>query len=262
MLPGLVLVKGNADRAQAIGEVLRDSNYDAIVFQEAFQRKARQKIYKQLKDTYPYQTGPANQKLISLKTNSGIWIFSKHPIVDSKSIIFSSRSGIDAFSRKGGLIAEILVGNTAIQIAGTHLQNSGQAWIRQSQCLEFYNRLLKPFQKEGVPQVLCGDFNMHREKEEYTLMLQTLRAEDGALFGNQLHTYDRQLNDLHIESGAKKDLIDYILVRDEENQLAATLRQIRIIRKSWHPLHADLSDHFALEAEIHFQHGYTISSIK
>jgi endonuclease/exonuclease/phosphatase family metal-dependent hydrolase len=169
---------------------------------------------------------------------------------------------MDAFSRKGALIAEVLIGNTAIQIAGTHLQNSGQAWIRQSQCVEFYNRLLKPFQKEGVPQILCGDFNMHREKEEYTFMLQTLKAEDGKLFGTQLHTYDRQLNDLHVESGEKKDLIDYILVRDEENQLATTLRQIRIMRKSWHPLHADLSDHFALEAEIYFQNGYTVSRLK
>jgi len=80
MLPSIVMVKGKADRAQAIGEVLRNSDYDVIVFQEAFQRRARKKILQQLKESFPYQTGPANQKLVSLKTNSGIWIFNNHPI--------------------------------------------------------------------------------------------------------------------------------------------------------------------------------------
>jgi endonuclease/exonuclease/phosphatase family metal-dependent hydrolase len=262
MLPSIVMVKGKADRAQAIGEVLRNSDYDVIVFQEAFQRRARKKIYQQLKEAFPYQTGPANQKLISLKTNSGIWIFSKHSIAASKSIIFNSRSGIDAFSRKGGLIAEITIGKTPIQIAGTHLQNAGQAWIRQSQCVEFYNRLLKPFQKEGVPQVLCGDFNINREKEEYTFMLQTLKAEDGNLVGDQHHTYDRQLNDLHVEPGNKKDLIDYILIRDQNHQILHTTRQIKMIKKPWHARHADLSDHYALEADIQLTTSYLVSSLR
>jgi endonuclease/exonuclease/phosphatase family metal-dependent hydrolase len=262
MLPGIVMVKGKTERAKAIGEILKNSDYDVIVFQEAFQRRARQKIYKQLKDNFPYQSGPANQKLVSLKTNSGIWIFSKHPIVAAKSIIFNSRSGIDAFSRKGGLIAEVMIGKTPIQVAGTHLQNSGQPWIRQSQCVEFYNRLLKPFQKNGVPQILCGDFNINKDQEEYTFMLQALQAKDGELQGDQLHSYDRQLNDLHVEAGEKKDLIDYILIRDQNNQIMGATRQIKRIKKPWDRYHSDLSDHFALEAEIHFQSSYLVSSVR
>ena len=98
MLPGVVRVKGKGERADAIGGILKDSDYDVIVFQEAFQRKARKKIFRQLHEKYPYQSGPANQKLISYKTNSGLWIFSKHPIVSSESIIFKNKSGIDAVS--------------------------------------------------------------------------------------------------------------------------------------------------------------------
>jgi endonuclease/exonuclease/phosphatase family metal-dependent hydrolase len=253
MLPGVVKIKGKEERASAIGEILKDSDYDIIVFQEAFQRKARKRIFAHLKEKFPYQAGPANQKLISYKTNSGIWIFSKHPIVSSHSIIFKNKSGIDAFSRKGGLIAEVMVDKTSIQVAGTHLQNSGQSWIRQSQCVEFYNRLLKPFYKEDIPQVVCGDFNISREREEdYNFMLQTLRATDGQLRGPQKHTYDRGNNDLHVETGEQKDLIDYILIRDQGNQLASISRQVRMIRKKWDGTHADLSDHFALEAEIKF----------
>jgi endonuclease/exonuclease/phosphatase family metal-dependent hydrolase len=252
MLPSIIAGKGKMERAEAIGQSLKGSDYDVIVFQEAFHRKARKKIFSQLREKFAYQTGPANQKLISCKTNSGIWIFSKHPILESHSIIFKNRSGVDALSRKGGLIAEIMIGKTVIQVVGTHLQNSGQAWIRQSQCVEFYNRLLKPFYKEGVPQVVCGDFNINREGEEYNFMLQTLQATDGELLGELKHTYDRAQNDLHVESGTKRDLIDYILIRDQANQFASTSRQIKMIRENWATNHADLSDHFALEAEIKF----------
>jgi endonuclease/exonuclease/phosphatase family metal-dependent hydrolase len=263
MLPGIVKAKGKEERATAIGEKLKDSDYDIIVFQEAFQRKARKRIFSQLKEKFPYQTGPANQKLISCKTNSGICIFSKHPIVSSHSIIFKSKSGIDAFSRKGGLIADVMIDKTLIQIAGTHLQNSGQAWIRQSQCVEFYNRLLKPFYKEEVPQIVCGDFNINRQtEEEYSFMLQTLHVTDGELNGVQQHTYDRCQNDLHVEQGDQKDLIDYILIRDQENQLASTSRQIKMIRENWAPHHSDLSDHFALEAEIKFAYPTFLSHSK
>jgi endonuclease/exonuclease/phosphatase family metal-dependent hydrolase len=232
---------------------LKDSDYDVIVFQEAFQRKARKRIFRQLHEQYPYQSGPANQKLISYKTNSGLWIFSKHPIVSSHSIIFKNKSGIDAFSRKGALIAEVMVNGNAIQIAGTHLQNSGHPWIRQSQCVEFYNRLLKPFYRENVPQIVCGDFNINRKKEEeYNFMLQTLRATDGELAGTLQYSYDRLQNDLHVEAGESRDLIDYILLRDPSNQFASTSREIKAIRKSWDRIHTDLSDHFALEAELKF----------
>jgi sphingomyelin phosphodiesterase len=260
MLPGVVRVKGKGERADAIGNILKDSDYDVIVFQEAFQRNARKKIFRHLHEKYPYQSGPANQKLISYKTNSGLWIFSKHPIVSSHSIIFKNKSGIDAFSRKGGLIAEVDVNGSIIQIAGTHLQNSGHPWIRQSQCVEFYNRLLKPLHKEGVPQIVCGDFNINRKKEEeYNFMLQTLRATDGELVGALQYSYDRLQNDLHVEAGQNQDLIDYILIRDPSNQFISTSREIKAIRKNWDTIHADLSDHFALEAELRFAHSPLLS---
>jgi endonuclease/exonuclease/phosphatase family metal-dependent hydrolase len=250
MLPGIVTVKGKSQRAQAIGEVLSESDYDVIVFQEAFHQPSRKKIYRLLKDKFPYQAGPANQKLLSLKTNSGIWIFSKHPIVSTKSIIFKNRSGIDAFSRKGALLAEISFHHKRIQIAGTHLQNSGPSWIKQTQCVEFYHRILKPEFKAGVPQVICGDFNINQNNsEEYRSMLQNLNAADIELSAGLMHSYDRARNDLHVEKGTQADLIDYILVRNQGDfEVAST--KIVAIRKKWCARHADLSDHFALETEL------------
>ncbi|MGC4021384.1 MAG: sphingomyelin phosphodiesterase [Cyclobacteriaceae bacterium] len=249
MLPGIVAMKGKLDRAAAIGETLKNSDYDVIIFQEAFHKKSRKRIEELLAPSFPYQVGPANQKLFSFKTNSGLWIFSKHPIVRSQSIIYKNRSGVDAFSRKGALLAELLVNHQLIQVAGTHLQNSGPVWVRQSQCVEFYHRILKPFYKSDVPQIICGDFNINKKQiDEYQSMLHNLNAVDGELSGDFLYTYDRGKNDLHIERGFSADLIDYILLRNERAKIVD--RKIVAFRKPWSRHHRDLSDHFALEAQI------------
>ncbi len=262
MLPGVVKVKGKTARASAIGETLKDSDYDVIVFQEAFHHKSRRRIQKLVEINFPYQAGPANQKLISLKTNSGIWIFSKYPIISTRSIIFKNRSGIDAFSRKGALLAEIEINHQRVQVAGTHLQNSGPAWIRQSQCVEFYHRILKPELKPGVPQIICGDFNIdQKQEEEYKAMLQNLNATNGDLSGEFQFSYDRSLNDLHVEAGSEKDLLDYILIRNHSEYDILT-RKILAFRRPWAYNHADLSDHFALEAEVQFNPTLVVSSLR
>ncbi len=263
MLPGIVAMNGKLSRAVAIGEMLSKSDYDVIVFQEAFHKKSRKRIEQLLKKEFPYQAGPANQKLLSLKTNSGIWIFSKHPILTTRSIIFKNRSGIDVFSRKGALLAEILFHQKRVQIAGTHLQNSGPSWIKHTQCVEFYHRILRPELKAGVPQIICGDFNINQNNsDEYQSMLKSLDASDSELAEGLTHSYDRKLNDLHVEQGTKADLIDYILVRNR-GDFELRNRKIIAIRKKWCERHADLSDHFALEAELQIKsNDVVVSSLK
>jgi len=78
MLPHLVAAHSNkSERATVIGETLMRSDYDVIFFQEAFHSTARNKILTQLQNKFPYHAGPANRRFFSLKTNSGLWIFSK-----------------------------------------------------------------------------------------------------------------------------------------------------------------------------------------
>ncbi len=251
MLPGF-LGTGKKPRAEAIGQLLASSDYDVIVFQEAFHGNARKILSRLLSPAFPFQAGPANQKLLSLKTNSGIWIFSKYPIEQSHSIIFNTRHGTDAFSRKGALLAEIRIEGQAVQIVGTHLQNAGGDWRRFSQCVELYNRLLLKHERLGVPQIVCGDFNIdrYRSMEGYQYMLQVLNAADGTSTGINNFSYDRLKNDLTNESGTRQDLIDYVLLRQSENQEVAGERRIRILQHPWSTKHRDLSDHFALEAEV------------
>jgi endonuclease/exonuclease/phosphatase family metal-dependent hydrolase len=161
---------------------------------------------------------------------------------------------MDALSRKGALLVEINVNGRRVQIAGTHLQNSGGAWLRHAQCVEFYERLLKPNKIEGIPQIICGDFNINKNssEESYRFMLTALDASDGDLTGDNQFTYDRLNNDLHVEKGMGRDLIDYILLRENGAWIDLSNRHVKVIKNRWHARHQDLSDHYALEAEIHF----------
>lgn len=241
------------ERSASIGEILSASDYDVIVFQEAFCKRIRKKMTYALSKAYPYQAGPANVRLFSLKVNSGVWIFSKYPILSSDAITFKNHYGVDALSRKGSLLVELDFNGQVIQVAGTHLQNAGEEWIRHSQCVEFYHRLLKPYYKDGVPQIICGDFNIDRTRpESYTFMLQSLGASDGELNGTIRYSYDRSVNDLNVEKGDERNLIDYILIRNNGAWVNCLNREIKMIRNRWHVNHQDLSDHFSLEAEILF----------
>jgi phospholipase C len=254
MLPGF-FGSGNMARAVAIGELLSRSDYDVIVFQEAFDQRARKAISLLLSKTYPYQVGPANRRLLSIKTNSGLWIFSRFPIQEAHAIVFKTRHGIDALSRKGALMAELNVHNNYVQIVATHLQNSGQSWRKQSQCSEIFTGLLKKYQRPGIPQVVCGDFNIdkHLTTGDYQLMLKTLDVVDCDTGTERAYSYDRLCNDLHAEVGVSRDLIDYILIRNNLSYSDSGNRKVRIFQKQWSSDHKDLSDHYSLETEVSFR---------
>lgn len=251
MLPGF-LGFGKLERSEAIGKLLAEGTYDVIVFQEAFHGPARKRIQQHLSATYPYQAGPANAPAFSLKTNSGLWIFSKHPIDTSYAMAFETRYGIDAFSRKGALLVQLNVNGQRIQVIATHLQNAGAAWRKQQQCAELY-QYLEAYRKPGVPQLICGDFNIDRYTagNEYQQMLSTLQAENLEMQPGSI-SYDRANNDLQVEKGNAQSLLDFLLTRTNQAWLTCGERNIRRLQYAWHPRHHDLSDHYSLEAEVTF----------
>ncbi|CAN5289949.1 sphingomyelinase C [soil metagenome] len=253
MLPGF-LSPGKGPRAEAIGTLLASSDYDVIVFQEAFHQRSRNTISRLLTPAFPFQAGPANQKAFSLKINSGVWIFSRYPISQVQSIIFSTQHGADALSRKGALLIEIIINNNPVQIVGTHLQNGGDEWRRQSQCAEINERLLNKYQRPGIPQIVCGDFNIerHERHENYQSMLETLNADDGELSSERKYSYDGVSNDMQSGTGGEQDLIDYILIRNNQAFVKSAARKITVYRQRWHENHQDLSDHYSIETEIYY----------
>lgn len=251
MLPPLIYKTGKHKRARLIGQLLSESDYDVIVFQEAFHHGARRKIKRWTEDIFPYQVGPANLRYVSLRTSSGIWIISKVPIKKVESICFKKRWGLDnKMARKGALMVEGEKNGHTFQIIGTHLNAGGPLDIRMSQAAAIQNELLEPFQKENVPQIICGDFNIRKTNEAaYDKLLTTLKARDGKLKDREgKMTEIREKNDMRTWKG--KGIIDFIFYRDNGRKAKSIARKIPLIRHRWHKKHQDLADHNPIEATI------------
>jgi endonuclease/exonuclease/phosphatase family metal-dependent hydrolase len=264
MLPRFVNSNGKIKRARAIVDQLKQKTYDVIAFQELFHARSRRIIVKGLSGYYPYHTSVLNKKTIALKSNGGVMLFSKHPIVASHQIRYKDRMGLDRFSRKGAVLAEIDFKGKRVQVAGTHLQAFGDQSILYSQYHQLAEELLKPYSRAGIPQLLCGDFNTLRtvptqlpadissdfidRLPRYHYMLHTWEAMDGDLAGEQQFTMDRPYNDLCKTRKEFRLLLDYVLLRPNGMRDLSIRRKVEIMRHQWDQQHRDLSDHFGLEA--------------
>lgn len=248
MLPPLIFFNGKQKRARAIGQLLMDSDYDVIVFQEAFHHGARRKIKHWLKETYPYRFGPANIHYVSLRASSGIWILSKVPIKKVETICFKERWGFDnRMARKGALMVEGEKNGQAFQIIGTHLNAGGPPEVRLSQVRAIRDELILPFKKENVPQIICGDFNIDKKTNTYDEMMRILEAKDGELQGTIKVTHGPS-NDM--SGGSRGGIIDYIFYKNNGKKTVSTIRKIPIIQHRWHKKHKDLADHNPVEMKV------------
>ena len=250
MLPVSIKKVGQANRVEYIANQLNNSDYDVIVFQEAFDRDARYGLSKLMRKQFPYQEGPANGKPSIFRLNSGIWILSKYPMKYLDEIHYKQNIGVDKVARKGVLMVEINKNGKRYQIAGTHLQagaSKKKDAVRASQFNEI-KELLAKHETTGIPQLICGDFNTAKnDKKNYHLMLETLKAQDGPLESSLQHTYDCTNNDLAYGSDTYKEVLDYIFIKDNHAKLNLSRRKIVAFTAKWHAKKKHLSDHFAVE---------------
>ncbi|HOJ66831.1 MAG TPA: sphingomyelin phosphodiesterase [Paludibacteraceae bacterium] len=251
MLPVVSLFNGNTKRAKLIAEKLHNSDYQIIVFQEAFSSASRSIISKQLKDTYPYQYGPANKKHPPLKTNSGLWVVSKIPLEELDEIRYNVSEGYDKIARKGAAIFQGQFNGVEFQLITTHLQADAAPEIREKQCIEIMDKLLNKYYQPHIPQIICGDFNIEMDnKKDYPVMLQTLDATNGEITGDKT-TYDEVFNTLGRKREGKRKTIDYVLIRNEQ-WIKEIKRRVNTFYEESSRYIGHLSDHYALEAELVF----------
>lgn len=249
MLPKMVARPGKRERAHAIVDQLKSSDFDVIVFQEAFLPAARNIIYKGLADIFPYQYGPANNSP-SVLTNSGVWVLSRKPMKVLDEIRFTKCKGYDCFARKGAILLEGDNQGKKYQVLGTHLQADNEQRIRFQQMDQIYFDLLLKYKQEDVPQIVCGDLNTEQEmNEHYCEMLSCLDAEDGDLESIEKCTYDGVNNEIAQSYGAKtKFTLDYILLRSNGAKLHGIKRFVSIFKKG----KKHLSDHYGVVCELKF----------
>ncbi|MES2397275.1 MAG: sphingomyelin phosphodiesterase [Bacteroidota bacterium] len=254
MRPRIAFKNGQIKRAHAIVEQLKDQNFDVIVFQEAFDNKARNIIWKGLQDKFPYQSGSPKHKHF-YKVSTGIFIISKLPLKVIDDIYFSVCGGSDCFAVKGAVLVDVIKNDRKVQIIGTHLQAAdgrkmtGEK-IRQIQYEEIKNQLMIPHAEAGVPQFFVGDLNTSKADEiVYQQLLSTMDVEDGEITGENQFSSGGGKNDLR-DASDKPHLIDYILCRNNGCKVNFTQRCVKIFQQYWSKDNKDLSDHYAVLAEI------------
>jgi endonuclease/exonuclease/phosphatase family metal-dependent hydrolase len=266
LLPRLIRKVGQLERSKIIAEKLNEADYDVIVFQEAFDKKARTILWGILKDIYPYAIGPVNEevKKVMTVTNGGVWIVSKHPLKEIGQIMFDDCKGFDCGSRKGALMVEVQKDGITYQVIGTHLQaedSPKKEDIRDKQLMQIKTELVDVYHNDDKPQLLCGDFNIHkRDVKHYNQMLVTLSAnadnvcspdliEDNPGTSDDVYTYDCNSNDL--VDYEESTTLDYILVKTNNISFSSIRRKVTTFLGNWtsKKLHNrnNLSDHHAVE---------------
>ncbi len=258
MLPHSIKFDGQFRRAQKIGELLKNENYDIILLQEAFGKTSRKKLRKALNGAFPFEIEPQNRKKL---VNSGLWVLSKHEIKVCDFVFFNDCKVNDCQSSKGAVLFEVEINGQPYQFINTHVQaEDGKefAEVRQLQ-FKMIDQLLKTHQKPQVPQFILGDLNTPFDSTlEYNQMLATLNATDGTvsvLEADQLST-DRPItwgcanNDL-IKKKWKGNvqLLDYALQRETGFPFKLR-RELKTYTQQWSKTRKHLSDHYAVSLTI------------
>lgn len=251
MLPRLFVHTGQAERAAEIANALKNQDADVVVFEEAFDAKARNIIRNSLKAYFPYESGDPGRNSW-WKTSCGVWIISKVPIEVVKQIYFKEARSSDRLATKGAILVEGQKNGFCFQLVGTHLQadpNSGKnvQAIRDKQYTEIRKQLLEPYSRENIPQFVAGDFNtIHNDSQCYNHMVDSLKFTPCALVGDKCFSYDYTHNDLVLGTYCKPQLIDYLFYSSPSGQHLQGNMQIVAFCKKWSDKHKDLSDHFAV----------------
>lgn len=232
-------------RAKIIPQKLNNSGYDVLVLQEAFDRKANRIMRKAMKEQYPYVIGPANQRP-GFKVSSGVIIYSKFPMKQLGTVDFKQCEKEDCYARKGALLVQIVAHGDTFQVLGTHLEAGGSRELKTSQYVELA-ALLDENAKEGIPQLVCGDFNTHKtDTVMYPRLLSYIKGEDGELTGELQYTSDHLLNDMDSYNPNRRNVIDFIFYRPNGRPYKASERCVARYCQQWDDKHKDLSDHFGV----------------
>jgi hypothetical protein len=194
----------NPQRAGLIGRSPILKNYDVIVFEEAFDDRARDILGDVLAPEYPYQTSVLDGDHWGPQfTNGGVFIVSRWPFVpistapnhlrESLDFVYTACSGWgfhgplddpDCLSNKGVKYARVDKLGRIHHIYGTHTDagndsgDTGARWVQMIQMRSFINSShpALPRNPADAVEIMAGDFNIKRDGPEYSHMLSSLRA--------------------------------------------------------------------------------------
>lgn len=273
----------NTERGEKISSLLAESDFDVVLLQKMFCKTTLQQMEKTLKTSFPQRFDPPNEK-IGFNLNSGLWSLGRIGLNFIASIDFKTPGyGVELFANKGAILLGGNWGGQEYQILNTHLQ--GDDWtesdhsanhqnIRDKQLVEL-REFLDRHRRNNVPQIICGDFCMPRNRKmpgetqnhfaAYERMLDILGAEhdhnhretwvDDSPTDSFVSDNLTNLNEMaRAHSGVRWEM-DYVLLRRNGATHMTINRKLKILRRNWNDgkrNRRDLSYRYAVEASIDF----------
>ena len=193
----------NAERAEAIGMLIRRADVDVVVLQEAWHTTAHGDLTQQLAQALGLHAAwaRANGSLPGLGFEEGVGVLSRYPIAGSKRIELEPRRHV--FARRIGLEVDIDVADgEPVAVVGTHLTNSDEQ-LAEAQAASLLDAL-----EDRDPLLIAGDFNAASESATLRQfsergfrhlvsggidhVLVSLQEEWHALYGEPLDTLARR----------------------------------------------------------------------
>lgn len=263
MRPAGLFWDGQLERAKHIGALLKDSEYDVLLFQEAFGKKSMKILKEALGGEFPYEILPANTNRIF---NNGLWVLSRIPIENIRTIFYDECVGVDCGAAKGAVFFEVNKNGVEYQLVNTHLQSEDgprQERVRNTQFAQI-RQVLESEARTGVLQLVAGDMNTARDNENaYREMVTILNAddddvcvpEDSYCATASATTWGCPNNTLIPDKWkGKTSLLDYALVRNPKPRARPlpvwTNRALRTFTSPWSDKHKHLSDHYAISIQL------------
>lgn len=229
------------------------SNYDVVVFAEAFDNGCREKLRTALAPQFPYQTQIVDKA--NIFEDGGVFIVSRWPIASENQIVYSQCAGADCLANKGAMLVEVIKHGRAYHVSGTHTQawnSDSQRATRLSQ-IDTMKRFVDGFGlPASEPLFYAGDLNVDRyaTPTDYVEMLRILESNHPATRGTR-YTYDPELNGL---ASPDREFLDYVLVARNHRQPVAAENEVMVYRSLSPAVWGlrDLSDHFAVAGRFRF----------
>lgn len=214
---------------------------DVIVFQEAFLPSAWRFLVAELGEHYPYSTEIGGEDCSSenwtvpalnckenlrknLTHNSGVFILSRWPIHDQRSLTFKSYRvsyTFDFMARKGAVYALIEKQGMRFHVLGTHLQADGASHdIRMAQMEEVMDWLSTLSIPEEDVLLFAGDFNISSLEQEKLADLKHKTISELTLAEGEPQSVSPSTNvylDL-IYGGQEEKTLDYVLISKQHRQ--------------------------------------------
>ncbi|WP_405769395.1 sphingomyelin phosphodiesterase [Actinacidiphila glaucinigra] len=267
---------GQLQRADLIAASGYVQGADVLVFQEAFDNGASDRLQANLRGRYPYQTPVLGRSKSGwdrtegaysslTPEDGGVTILSKWPILEKVQHVYGDACGADWFSNKGFVYAVLDVNGTRVHVVGTHTQaddsacGSGEAAsVRAAQNREIDAFLDARAIPAAEPVVVAGDLNTDAGGAEYARMLADLDVAAPDADPGPVASFDPATNsvayDRYPDDPAQR--LDHALLRNSHARPARWNNRVvdehspRWSVTSWGTTYTfdDYSDHYPLVA--------------